>query len=170
MEGLLARPRLMPLVARRVPPEAGRLHSKMSRHASWARQGPRFLAHDRWTPAGRGPVLTRRQALLGATGAGLMATLPGIRSQTVALQADEPPRPEGPTAPPGTPRPGGRLQVGTPRQPDSLHPWLADTVAAFDVLAGVMDGILRYTAEGKLGPALAEGFSISDDGLTYTFA
>jgi peptide/nickel transport system substrate-binding protein len=43
-------------------------------------------------------------------------------------------------------------------------------VAAFDVLEGVMDGLLRYSAEGKLQPALAEGFSISDDGLTYTFA
>ena len=32
-----------------------------------------------------------------------------------------------------------------------------------------MDGLLRYTAEGKLRPALAEGFAISDDGLTYTF-
>ena len=51
-----------------------------------------------------------------------------------------------------------------------MHPWLASTVTAFDILAGVMDGLLRYTAEGRLGPALAEGFSISDDGLTYTFA
>ena len=60
--------------------------------------------------------------------------------------------------------------VGTPRQLDSLHPWLAGTVASFDVLEGVMDGLLRYTAEGRLRPALAEGFSISEDGLTYTFA
>src|SRR5687768_18212215 len=36
--------------------------------------------------------------------------------------------------------------------------------------SGVMDGLLRYTAEGRLRPALAEGFSISEDGLTYTFA
>jgi peptide/nickel transport system substrate-binding protein len=142
----------------------------MSGHLSLASRGRRFLAHDRWTPAGRGLALTRRQALLGAVSAGLIAALPGIRSHTVAFQADEPPRPEGPTAPAATPRAGGRLVVGTPHQPDSLHPWLADTVAAFDVLAGVMDGLLRYTAEGKLGPALAEGFSISDDGLTYTFA
>ena len=108
--------------------------------------------------------------LLGATGTGLVAALSGVRSQTVALQNDEPTRPEGPAVPAGTPRSGGRLQVGTPRQPDLLQPWLADTVAAFDILAGVMDGLLRYTSEGKLGPALAEGFSISDDGLTYTFA
>ena len=139
-------------------------------HASWRSRGPRFLAQDRWRPTSRSRALTRRQAVLGAVGAGLIAALPGIRSQTVAFQTGEPARPEGPTAPAGTPRSAGRLAAGTPRQPDSLHPWLASTVAAFDVLEGVMDGLLRYTAEGRLRPALAEGFSISDDGLTYTFA
>jgi peptide/nickel transport system substrate-binding protein len=114
--------------------------------------------------------LTRRQTVLGAVGAGLIAALPGIRSQTVAFQTGEPARPEGPTTPAGTPLSAGHLTAGTTRQLDSLHPWLASTVAAFDVLEGVMDGLLRYTAEGRLRPALAEGFSISDDGLTYTFA
>jgi peptide/nickel transport system substrate-binding protein len=187
--GSPARPRpIVQSVAHRVPGEAGRLHPEMSEHASWRSRGPRFLAHDRGvggrtsegeggsfrlpTPdsrLGSGLALNRRQALLGTAGAGLIAALPGIRSHTAAYQGDEPTRPEGPTAPAGTPRSGGRLVVGTPRQPDSLHPWLASTVAAFDVLEGVMDGLLRYTAEGRLRPALAEGFSISDDGLTYTF-
>ncbi len=121
-------------------------------------------------PIGRSPALTRRQALLGTASAGLIAAVPGIRSQTVASQTSDPARPDGPTAPAGTPRSGGSLLVGTPRQFDSLHPWLAGTVAAFDVLEGVMDGLLRYTAEGRLRPALAEGFSIDEDGLTYTFA
>ena len=85
------------------------------------------------------------------------------------MQAAAPTRLEGPTAPPGAPRSGGRLVVGTSREPDSLHPWLARTAAAFDILDGVMDGLLRYTAAGKLQPALAEKFAISDDGLTYTF-
>jgi peptide/nickel transport system substrate-binding protein len=96
--------------------------------------------------------------------------VPGIGSRVVARQADEPGRPDGPTAPAGAQRSGGRLVAGATREPDSLHPWQAATVAAFDVLEGVMDGLLRYTAEGRLRPALAEGFSISDDGLTYTFA
>ncbi|MBW3632095.1 MAG: hypothetical protein KY456_03605, partial [Chloroflexi bacterium] len=117
-----------------------------------------------------GSRLTRRQALLGTAGAGLLAALPGGRSRTAALQPGDPQRPEGPTVPAGAARSGGRLVAGTPREPDSLHPWQASTVAALDVLEGVMDGLLRYTAEGKLRPALAEGFSISDDGLTYTFA
>src|SRR3954462_10815321 len=101
------------------------------------------------------PRLTRRQAILGAAGAGLLGSLPGVRSRTIAWQGDEPVRPEGPTTPTGAARPGGLLVAGTPREPDSLHPWLASTVAAFDVLEGVMDGLLRYTAEGKLRPALA---------------
>src|SRR5215213_8380221 len=165
-----ARPPLVQPVARRVPREAGRLHIEVPGHFFRGSRRPRVLAHDRMTPPGRGLALTRRQALLGAAGAGLIAALPGIRSHTAAFQVGQSARPEGPTAPAGTPRAGGSLRVGTPHQPDSLHPWLAGTVAAFDILEGVMDGLLRYTAEGKLAPALAEGFSITDDGLTYTFA
>ena len=77
--------------------------------------------------------------------------------------------PAGPTTPSGDPLRDADLVVGTTLEPDSLHPWEARTLAAFDVLDGVMDGLLRYTAEGKLAPALAEQFGISDDGLTYTF-
>ena len=113
--------------------------------------------------------LTRRQSLLAATGAGLLATRPWGQLLARAWQDDGPVRPAGPTAPAGVPREGGTLVTGSPRELDSLHPWLAATDAALDVLEGVMDGLLRYTAEGKLQPALAEGFSISDDGLTYTF-
>ena len=111
--------------------------------------------------------LDRRQAFLGA---GAVALLGAPAWDVRSRQDVAPVRPKGPTNPPGSPRRGGMLVVGAPREPDSLHPWLASTVAAYDVLDGVMDGLLRYSAEGKLRPALAEGFSISDDGLTYTFA
>ena len=116
-----------------------------------------------------GSSLTRRQVLAGS--AGVAATAAGVPGALRAQQdqSAEAVRPAGPTAPAGTPREDARLVVGSPRGPDTLHPWLAGTVAAFDVLDGVMDGLLRYTAEGKLRPALAEGFAISEDGLTYTF-
>jgi peptide/nickel transport system substrate-binding protein len=114
--------------------------------------------------------LTRRQTLLGAMSAGLVATGAVSHHRAGAMQDGELLRPSGPTAPAGAPRAGGRIAAGVPREPDSLHPWLASTVAAFDLLEGVMDGLLRYTAEGRLRPALAEGFSISEDGSTYTFA
>ncbi len=111
--------------------------------------------------------LDRRQAVLGA---GAVALLGAPAWNVRGRQEVEPIRPTGPTTPPGLPQRGGTVVVGAPREPDSLHPWLASTVAAYDVLDGVMDGLLRYSAEGKLRPALAEGFSISDDGLSYTFA
>jgi peptide/nickel transport system substrate-binding protein len=113
--------------------------------------------------------LTRRQALRGAAGAGLLATTAWRHLPAFARQEDGLVRPVGPTAPGGTPRDGGILVTGAPHEPDSLHPWLAGTVVALDVLDGVMDGLLRYNAAGRLQPALAEGFSISDDGLSYTF-
>jgi peptide/nickel transport system substrate-binding protein len=114
--------------------------------------------------------LTRRQALLGAMSAGLVTAGAVSHHWASAMQDGELLQPSGPTAPAGVPRAGGRIAAGVPREPDSLHPWLASTVAAFDLLEGVMDGLLRYTAEGRLRPALAEGFSISEDGTTYTFA
>jgi len=80
------------------------------------------------------------------------------------------PRPvAGPTRPPGPRRPGDTVITAAPREPDTLHPWLTATAAGFDVLDGVMDGLLRYDSKQHLGPALAESVAISDDGLTYTF-
>jgi peptide/nickel transport system substrate-binding protein len=113
--------------------------------------------------------LTRRDALLGVAGVGFLAASSGRWPLVAARQGEEPARLAEPTAPGGGPRAGGALVAGATREPDSLHPWLAGTVAAFDVLEGVMDGLVRYTAEGQLRPALAEAFSISEDGLTYTF-
>lgn len=115
------------------------------------------------------PRLTRRRAVMGATSAGLLALAPWSRLPSRARQDEGLASPTGPTTPGGEPVAGGQIVAGAAREPDTLHPWLASTVAAFDVLEGVMDGLLRYTAEGKLRPALAEGFSIAEDGLTYTF-
>jgi peptide/nickel transport system substrate-binding protein len=120
------------------------------------------------TRYGVGPApLTRRRLLAGTAGAGIAGM--GVAGAVRARQEADAVRSEGPTTPEGTAREDARLVVGSPRNPDTLHPWLAGTVAAFDVLDGVMDGLLRYTAEGKLRPALAEGFAISEDGQTYTF-
>lgn len=112
--------------------------------------------------------MTRRQALLGAAGAGLLGILPGSRG-TAARQEGALALPTGPTTPAGVAIEDAYLVAGSPREPDSLHPWQASTASALDLLDGVMDGLLRYTAGGKLRPALAEGFSIDEDGLTYTF-
>jgi ABC-type oligopeptide transport system substrate-binding subunit len=38
-----------------------------------------------------------------------------------------------------------------------------------EVLVNTFDGLLEYDAENVLQPALAESYTVSDDGLTYTF-
>ena len=115
------------------------------------------------------PRCNRRQALAGAAGAALLAAWPGRMAVRGAFQDDGAIRLDGPTAPPGTARAGGRLVTGTPREPDSLHPWQASTLAAFDILDGVMDGLLRYSAAGRLQPALAESYEVNDDATEYVF-
>ncbi len=79
-------------------------------------------------------------------------------------------RADAPTRPGGSRRDGGTLTIGSIRNPDTLHPWLTQSIEGFDVLEGVMDGLLRYDSEQQLRPALAESFDVSDDGRTYTFA
>ena len=118
--------------------------------------------------------LTRRHALVAASaGIAAAATWRGSvrarQEETGQPRRDALPRPTGPTTPVGLPISGAFLVAGSTREPDSLHPWLASTAVALDVLEGVMDGLLRYTAEGKLRPALAESFSIDEDGVTYRF-
>jgi peptide/nickel transport system substrate-binding protein len=75
----------------------------------------------------------------------------------------------GPTEPAGTPREGGTLVAATFAEPDTLHPWLAQVATAHDVLAAIMSGLFHYDSNQQLRPALATGFEISDDGLSYTF-
>src|SRR3954465_15194420 len=113
--------------------------------------------------------LTRREVLATAAVGGSFSTWLSLDRRLAASQSKDPIVPAGPTAPTGDPARDADLVVGTTLEPDSLHPWEARTLAAFDVLDGVMDGLLRYTAEGRMGPARAEQFGISDDGLTFTF-
>lgn len=113
-----------------------------------------ILLHASGDAAGR---VAQNATPVAAPGATPTASEPGI------LLATEP------TAPPGRRHSGGSLTVATPVGPDTLHPWLTETVAGFDLLAGIMDGLLRFDPTQTLRPALAEAFELSDDGLTYTF-
>ena len=76
---------------------------------------------------------------------------------------------DAPTKPAGTPREGGTITIGTNEEPDTLNPYLTQLVTGSDLTNGVMEALLRYDSTQQLQPALAEGYEISDDGLTYTF-
>lgn len=66
--------------------------------------------------------------------------------------------------------PPGVLVVGQIAEPKSLDPAAVTAVNDFRILMNVYDGLVRYK-DGTLEvePALAESWTISDDGTVYTF-
>ncbi|HET9660702.1 MAG TPA: peptide ABC transporter substrate-binding protein [Thermomicrobiales bacterium] len=75
----------------------------------------------------------------------------------------------GPTAPEGTKVEGGTLILGGDSEPDTLHPYLTQLLVGFDMFSAVMEGLLGLDENLALVPTLATEYSISDDGLNYTF-
>jgi len=64
---------------------------------------------------------------------------------------------------------GGTLTEGIIGLPRFINPILAISDADRDLTELVYSGLLKATSDGTLSPDLAESYSISDDGLTYTF-
>ncbi|MEM8729556.1 MAG: ABC transporter substrate-binding protein [Pseudomonadota bacterium] len=91
---------------------------------------------------------TRRGLLAGGTALALALSAPGISAQT----------------------PPGVLIVGQIAEPKALDPAAVTAVNDFRILMNVYDGLVRYK-DGTLEtePALATDWTISDDGLVYTF-
>ena len=70
----------------------------------------------------------------------------------------------------GTPIFGGELVVGVPQDlGDSLDPYQMVAAGTREVLFNVYEGLVKPNADGDFEPAVAEGWELSDDGLTYTF-
>src|SRR5689334_10665790 len=53
--------------------------------------------------------------------------------------------------------------------PRSLDPALSTDVPTGRATGYVFDGLVRFTPEARVEPALAERWEVSPDGLTYTF-
>jgi peptide/nickel transport system substrate-binding protein len=62
------------------------------------------------------------------------------------------------------------ITIGMQLEPPNLDP-TGGAAAAIDevVYANVFEGLTRYRADGSIAPALAQSWTISEDGLTYTF-
>jgi peptide/nickel transport system substrate-binding protein len=69
-----------------------------------------------------------------------------------------------------TPVTGGTLRVGVQGDPAELDPHLTVLNAAGVVIDLVYDGLVKEDDELVPQPALAESWTISEDGLVYTFA
>lgn len=75
----------------------------------------------------------------------------------------------GPTAPEGARVEGGTLLLGGNEEPDTLQPYLTQLQVGFDMFSAVMEGLVALDENLAPAPMLATEFSISDDGLSYTF-
>ena len=67
------------------------------------------------------------------------------------------------------PTTGGTLEEGIIGTPRFVNPLLAVTDADRDLTSLVYRGLMKVSSEGELVPDLAEKYSVSNDGITYTF-
>lgn len=69
----------------------------------------------------------------------------------------------------GTPQQGGTVIIGNTEEPDYLNPVLYTLATAYDVVTAINDPLAAIDDKGNLVPKLATSWTISSDGLTYTF-
>jgi peptide/nickel transport system substrate-binding protein len=68
------------------------------------------------------------------------------------------------------PASGGTLTVGVEGDPSTVNPALSSGIAETMAGCGIYEGLVQPTATFQFRPALAKSWTISDDGLAYTFA
>ena len=68
-----------------------------------------------------------------------------------------------------TPAQGGTLNEGIVGTPRYINPLLAVTDADRDISRLVYRGLMKEDTDGNIVPDLADSYSVSNDGLTYTF-
>jgi oligopeptide transport system substrate-binding protein len=61
------------------------------------------------------------------------------------------------------------VRRGNGGAPGSLDPALAEDVHAFNILTDIYEGLVALSADGRIVPAVADSWAVSDDGLTYSF-
>lgn len=66
-------------------------------------------------------------------------------------------------------QPAGELRIGVPRLPETLDPVAATTGPALMVSRQLFQGLVTVGERGELEPGLATQWTVSRDGLTWTF-
>ena len=64
----------------------------------------------------------------------------------------------------------GTLELAVDQSPAGLDPHVVTAFSSFQILDQIYDGLLEINADLQLEPALATSYTVSPDGLTYTFA
>lgn len=62
----------------------------------------------------------------------------------------------------------GTLEIAVDSSPAGLDPHKVTAFSSFAVIGQVYDGLFELNSDLQLEPALATGYEVSDDGLTYT--
>jgi len=100
----------------------------------------------------------RWQALLALSGLALVLMLLSYQVQSAALCMIS------------LPAAGGTFIEGMVGRPSALNPLLSDPYPVDRELVDlIFDGLVRYDETGQIVPALAEEWSVSEDGLSITF-
>lgn len=100
----------------------------------------------------------RWQVLLALTGLALVLMLLSYQVQSASLCTAT------------VPAAGGTFVEGIVGRPHALNPLLSDTFPLDRELGNlIFDGLVRYDESGRVLPALAESWEISEDGLTIAF-
>src|SRR5688572_3055570 len=105
--------------------------------------------------------LDRPQLVAGAAGLALAAPL-----LSRGLDAPASPALQGATPPP---TPWRALSVGLQSDPTALDPQKQSLTAIWHVIEHIYDELTRITPDLTVGPGLAEGWEISEDGTSYMF-
>jgi ABC-type oligopeptide transport system substrate-binding subunit len=61
------------------------------------------------------------------------------------------------------------LRMANMAEPETLDPHKSSTTDASNILRNLFEGLMVLDPSGKVAPGVAESFSISEDGLIYTF-
>ena len=64
---------------------------------------------------------------------------------------------------------GGTLELAVDSSPAGLDPHIITAFASIAITGQIYDSLLEVNADLQLEPALATGYTVSPDGLTYTF-
>ncbi|MEV7783088.1 ABC transporter substrate-binding protein [Kitasatospora sp. NPDC088351] len=73
------------------------------------------------------------------------------------------------SAPPSAKSGGGTLRYGAAVEPDSWDPHAASTAVTGRLLRPVLESLVAIAPDGTVKPWLADSWTVSPDGLTYTF-
>jgi oligopeptide transport system substrate-binding protein len=61
------------------------------------------------------------------------------------------------------------LRIANMEEPETLDPHKTSTVGESNILRNLFEGLMVLDPSGNVAPGVAESFSVSEDGLTYTF-